>query len=216
MPIYSDELSKFIDQTYAAEDDVLRQVRAHSRAGGLPEIQIKPEEGRFLQFLVAAGRVRRALEIGTLGGYSGIWIARGLRRGGRLITLEREPAHARVAGENFERAGVSRQVEIRVGEAQRLLREMRGARFDFIFIDAEKRGYPAYLRWAIAHLSPHGLLAAHNAFRHGGLVDPADTSEETRALRLFHQRLSRTRGWISTVFPGGDGMAVAVSGSRLR
>jgi caffeoyl-CoA O-methyltransferase len=216
MPVYNDELSRYVEQTYAVEDEVLQQVRAHSRASGLPEIHIRPEEGRFLQFLVAAGRVRRALEIGTLGGYSGIWIARGLGRGGRLITFEREPGHARVARENFDRAGVSGRVEIRVGEAHRLLRQMPAARFDFIFIDAEKRGYPAYLRWASAHLSRYGLLAAHNAFRRGGLLDPADTSAEMLALRQFHRRLARTPGWISTVFPGGDGMAIAVSRPRRR
>jgi predicted O-methyltransferase YrrM len=210
MPTYSDALSDYIQRTFAQEDEVLREVRRHSLASGLPEIHIRPEEGRFLQFLAAAGRARRALEIGTLGGYSGVWIARGLAPRGRLVTLEREPEHARVARENFTRAGLSRKVEIRVGDALVLLRRLaREAPFDFVFVDADKREYPAYLRWALRHLARPSVLVAHNAFRRGALLDDRDKTPEVTATREFLTELSQAAGSISTVFPAGDGMAVA-------
>jgi predicted O-methyltransferase YrrM len=141
MTVYNDQVSAYIRELFVEEDEALRWAREDSQNRGLPTINVKAEEGRFLQFLVRACGARRALEIGTLGGYSGIWIARGLAPDGWLITLEKEPEHARLAREHFAAAGLSDRVEVRVGPASELLARLTiEAPFDFVFIDADKLG----------------------------------------------------------------------------
>jgi len=211
MTIYNDALSSFITQTFAPEDNSLVHIREQIEARGLPDITVRPEEGRFLQVLVAACRARLALEIGTLGGYSGTWIARGLPDGGRLITLEVDPKRAEIASEHFRLAGVDDRVEIRIGDAHSLLPELSDeGPFDFVFIDAEKEGYPAYLRWTVEHLRPGGVLAAHNAFRRGAILDPEDQAPVVVATREFHQMVAQDPRLLATIFPAGDGMTIAV------
>ncbi len=211
MPTYDNNLEGYLREHFAVEDDVLITIRENIAAHGLPQMTIKPEEGRFLEFLVAASSVRLALEIGTLGGYSGTWIARGLPDQGRLITIEKDPERAVVAEENFRLAGFAERVDIRVGNAHQLLPELSAeGPFDFVFIDAEKEGYPAYLDWALENLQPGGIVAGHNAFGHGDVVDTADTSGRTEALRAFNNRLAEDPRMISLIFPAGDGTAFAV------
>ncbi len=211
MPTYDDALEAYLREHFAIEDDVLTTIRENIVARGLPQMTIKPEEGRFLEFIAAASGARLALEIGTLGGYSGTWIARGLPDDGRLITIELNPEHASVAANNFRLAGLAERVDIRVGDAHQLLPELSTeGPFDFIFIDAEKEGYPAYLDWALENLQPGGIVAGHNAFGHGDVVDAADTSEQTETLRAFNRRLAEDPQMVSLIFPAGDGMAVAV------
>jgi caffeoyl-CoA O-methyltransferase len=213
MPIYSDLLSEYIQELFAPEDEILRQIRDRSAARGLPPISVKPEEGRFLQFLAAASGASRALEIGTLGGYSGTWICRGLPASGTLITLEKEPEHAILAREHFALARLTDRVEVRVGDAHDLLGTMGdGGLFGFIFIDAEKAGYPEYLDWALPHLARGGIVAAHNAFRRGSVVDSADQEDDAIALRRFNTQLASAPGLISTIFPAGDGTAFGIKG----
>jgi len=213
MTVYNDSLSQYVTDLFAAQDDGLRHALEDSPQRGLPAISIKPEEGRFLQFLVRACGARKAVEIGTLGGYSGIWIARGLWPGGKLITLEREPKHAEVAREHFAAAGVADRVEIRVGDALETIKSLSAdGPFDFVFIDAEKSAYNAYFDWALAPgvVRIGGVIAAHNAFRRGALVDPRNTEADTEALRAFNRRVASEPRVISTIYPGGDGMVVAV------
>jgi len=211
MPTYDDSLEAYLRENFAIEDDVLTAIRENIAARGLPHISINPEDGRFLEFIVAASGARLALEIGTLGGYSGTWIARGLPDDGRLITIEANPEHASVAEHNFRLAGLAERVELRVGDAHQLLPELRTeGPFDFIFIDAEKKGYPEYLDWALENLQAGGIVAGHNAFGHGAVVDAADMSERNEALRAFNRRLAEDPRLISLIFPAGDGMAVAV------
>jgi predicted O-methyltransferase YrrM len=132
MTDYNDRLAKYITALFVPQDAALRRALTESPQRGLPAINIQPEEGRFLQFLVTACGAKKALEIGTLGGYSGIWIGRGLGPGGRLITLEREAARAAIAREHFEAAGLAGLVEIRLGDALESLRRLVGeAPFDF-------------------------------------------------------------------------------------
>lgn len=211
MPTYNDALEAYVRTAFAVEDSVLRQIRDRIPARGLPAIFVKPEEGRFLQFLAAASGAQLALEIGTLGGYSGVWIARGLSAEGRLITIEKEAHHANVAKEHFALAGISERVEIRVGDAHKLLPtlSMEGP-FDFIFVDAEKEGYPAYLDWAFENLTPGGVFAAHNVFRHGAIIDPQDHDATTEAMRSFNHRLATDPRIIAHIYPAGDGIAMAV------
>jgi caffeoyl-CoA O-methyltransferase len=211
MPTYNEQLEGYLRETFSAEDEILSAIRRNIPERGLPAITVRPEEGRFLQFLVAANQTRLALEIGTLGGYSGVWIARALPQDGRLITLEKEPAHAAVAEEHFAMAEVAERVDIRIGDAHDLLPGLDAeGPYDFIFIDAEKQGYPAYLDWAQHNLRPGGILAAHNAFRGGRVSDPTLMQDGLPESRTFNERLAADARFISTVFPAGDGTAVAV------
>jgi caffeoyl-CoA O-methyltransferase len=211
MTTYNDQFSAYITETFARPDDALEQILTNIPARGLPAIAIKPEEGRFLQFLVAASGARRAVEIGTLGGYSGTWLARGLPADGKLITLEVEPHHADVAREHFALAGVDDKVEVRVGNAHDRLPGLAAeGPFDFCFIDAEKSGYHAYLDWALANVRAGGVIAAHNAFRGGALLDETDQSADAGLMREFNQRFAREPRLLSIIFPAGDGTLAGV------
>ena len=211
MTTYDDKFADYITTQFARPDEVLERVLKAIPERGLPPITIRPEEGRFLQFLVRANGARRVVEIGTLGGYSGIWLARGLPAGGRLITLEKEPLHAQVAREHFALAGVEGQVDLRLGDAAKTLPALSAeGPFDFCFIDADKLGYGAYLDWALANVHPGGMIVAHNAFRHGAVLDTSDQSPETHYVREFNQRFAAEPRLLSTIYPGGDGMLIGV------
>jgi len=211
MTVYNDQASEYITNLFAQEDSVLEHTRQDTPRQGLPSIGIKPEEGRFLQFLVRACGVRKAVEIGTLGGYSGTWIARSLLPGGCLITIERDPHHAAVARRHFDNAGLDGVIDIRVGLAQEVLKQVaKEGPFDFVFIDAEKDAYPHYYEWAVENLKPGGILAAHNALRHGEIANPDNQDPDTLILRGFNRRAAEDPRVTSTIYPGGDGMLVAV------
>ena len=213
MTIYDDTLSYYITELFAKQDDAQRRALEESPEKGLPAISIQPEEGRFLQFLVRACGAKKALEIGTLGGYSGIWIARGLAPGGKLITLEKSSKHAAVAAEHFTLAGVADRVEIRLGDAHQLLGKLKGeGPFDFVFIDAEKTSYDFYFNWALDNVRIGGIIAAHNAFRHGEVAGEAAeaASPETAAIRALNRRVAAEPRVVSTIYPAGDGTLIAV------
>ena len=211
MTTYNDNLSQYITGLFAEQDEALQYTWEDTTRKGLPAISVRPEEGRFLQFLVRVSRTKKAVEIGTLGGYSGIWIARGLLPGGKLVTLEKEPHHADIARDHFKRAGVTEQVEIRVGDAHQTLQALASqGPFDFIFIDAEKPGYQDYFEWALEHTPVGGVIAAHNAFRAGSVTEPGEADESTQSMRAFNQRVAREPRVISTIYPAGDGTLIAV------
>jgi caffeoyl-CoA O-methyltransferase len=211
MIVYNDRLSQYITDLFAPHDQALQQAWDDIPRYGLPAITVKPEEGRFLQFLARASGAGLALELGTLGGYSSMWIARGLAPGGRLITVERDPRHAEIAAAHFSEAGLSDRIEIRIGEAVQLLEELGGRTpYDFIFIDADKPGYPEYFDWSLENVRLGGIIAAHNAFRHGSVagIGPDDSFSET--MRKFNRRVAGEERLISTIFPAGDGMLISV------
>jgi caffeoyl-CoA O-methyltransferase len=211
MPIDREKSSQYIQSLFAKQDQAQLFALAHSRQEELPAINVSPEEGRFLQLLVRASGGTKALEIGTLGGYSGIWIARGLAPGGKLFTLERDPKHAAVAQEHFHRAGVADLVDIRVGDARTSLTGLAAeAPFDFVFIDAEKSAYPDYYSWALDHLRIGGLVAAHNALRGGAVFETDNQDETVRALRSFNLQVAGDPRVLSSIYPAGDGTLVAV------
>ncbi len=211
MTTYNDELSQYISNLFAPEDEVLQKTWENTREKGLPAINVKPEEGRILQFLTRACGAKKAVEMGTLGGYSGIWIARGLVPGGKLITLEKEPYRAEVARDHFAMAGLSDVVEVRVGNAHDLLNALKSeGLFDFVFIDADKTGYEAYFNWALENLHPGGIIAAHNAFRGGSVLEDSGIDESTATIQTFNRFVANTPNVISTIFPAGDGMVIAV------
>ncbi len=211
MTVYNDTVSQYIVDLFARPDPALQHTLEDSIQQGLPTINVKPEEGRFLQVLIRAINAKKVVEIGTLGGFSGIWIARGLPPGGKLITLEKDPRHAEISRRHFKNAGVSDRVDIRVGNAHESLRKMVDeGPFDFIFIDAEKDGYPDYLDWAIQNICVGGTIAAHNAFRKGSVTGTAPEDDYTEGMKKFNQRVASDPRLLATIYPAGDGMVIAV------
>ena len=179
---------------YRPEDEVLREIRERTIAAGLPPIQVGAMDGLHLEVIARTCAARKAVEIGTLGGYSGVCLARGMGEGGLLHTFEVEPRHAALAREAFELAGVAGQVRIHVGRAAERLRDIEGeGPFDLVFVDADKAGYPGYLVWAEDHLRTGGVLLADNAFGFGHVHDPAsadaDDIPSAIALARFNERL---------------------------
>jgi caffeoyl-CoA O-methyltransferase len=168
------QIETSIASAFAPEDDGLRNALTSARDAGLPEIQISPIQGKLLQVLAAACNAQKILEIGALGGYSGIWLARSLPVGGRLISLEISPEHATVVRKSFEKAGVSDRAEVRVGRALDLLPHLESeAPFDLVFIDADKPPYPQYLDWALRLTRPGSIIVADNTIRGGKAFLPA-------------------------------------------
>ena len=157
-----------ITHQFAAEDEGLQRALQAARQAGLPEIQISPIQGKFLQLMAVACNAQKILEIGSLGGYSGIWLARALPTNGRFITLEINPKHAELVRNAFEQADVSDRCAVRVGNALDLLPHLENeAPFDLIFIDADKPPYPQYLDWALRLSRPGSIIVADNCIRSG-------------------------------------------------
>lgn len=211
MTTYNDQLSKYISELFAQEDESLQRITVDSRKQGFPSINIRPEEGRFLQLLARACGAQKALEIGTFHGYSTIWIARGMLPGGCLITLEQETKRAEIARSHFEAAGLSNMIKVRVGDAHRLLIELiPEGPFDFVFIDAEKEGYPAYFDWATENIRIGGIIATHNAFSGGNVVGLRKYAPHTKLMRQFNQQVADESRLMSTIFPAGDGTLISI------
>ena len=206
----SDGIGDYVARLFAPEDELLMSLREEADRTGLPPIAISPDTGRLLQVLLTAIRAERVLEVGTLGGYSAIWIARSLRAGGRLLSIEIDPAHAEFARRYLRRAGVEEKVEVRVGRALDVLASLDGEVFDAMFLDADKEPLPTYFDWALRLLRPGGLLIADNALWGGRVLDPETADEGTRGIREFNRRLASDQRVTGTIVPVGDGVAVAV------
>jgi caffeoyl-CoA O-methyltransferase len=209
------KVQQAIIDLYAREDDVLRRVRELATEAGLPEIQIPQNSGKFLQFLVTASRARKILEIGTLGGYSGIWLARALPAGGRLITLEVSPKHAEVARRAFALAGVADRIEVRVGKALDLLPLLKeDAPFDFVFIDADKQNSPNYLDWALQLTTSGSLIVADNHIPGSPTTRRHIEPGWVEANEQYNKRLAEDPRLVATAIPLDpnyfDGCAIAV------
>jgi caffeoyl-CoA O-methyltransferase len=210
------ELEAYTYRTFAPEDEFLRDVRARQQAAGLPDIQVAPLDGKHLEVLAAANRAKRAVEIGTLGGYSGVCLLRGMGEGARLDTFELDPRHAEVARETFRRAGLADRVRIHVGPAIERLPDVAGeAPFDLVFIDADKTGYPAYTRWAADHLRVGGVVLLDNAFLFGrvvleGAALTPDQAPSVAAMRETHVLLASSGRFTATMLPTGEGLAMGV------
>jgi predicted O-methyltransferase YrrM len=160
----------YITDLFAPSDPVMQETLAASEAAGLPSISVAPNEGKLLMLLAQICGARNILEIGTLGGYSTIWLARGMASGGSLITLEASAKHAEIARLNITRAGLASMIEVRLGPAGETLPQLAAegrSPFDLIFIDADKEGYPEYLAWALKLARPGTLIIADNVIREG-------------------------------------------------
>jgi caffeoyl-CoA O-methyltransferase len=202
---------EYIEKKFVRQDETMQKILKNIPLEGLPAISITPEEGHFIRVLAQMSKVKSALEIGTLGGYSGTWIAKGLLPGGKLTTIEKEQHHADAARKNFEIAGVSDVVEILIGDAHQILRSLLYENeFEFVFIDAEKSGYIDYYDWAVEHIKPNGVICAHNTLRHGKVADESITDDSTQTMRDFNDYVAKDTRMLSTIYPAGDGMLVAV------
>ncbi len=205
-----DRLDAYVRRLFAREDEGLRHAVAAADDAGLPCIQLPPATARALQVLVQATDARRVLEVGTLGGYSAVWLARALPPGGRLVTVEADPGHADVARKSLARAGVADRVDVRVGDG---LTEMAALApdgcFDAVFVDADKERYAAYLDEAARLLRPGGLFLADNAFWKGRVLAPRPGGLSEHVHR-FNERLAGDTRFTATILPVGDGLAVAV------
>src|SRR5947209_15150101 len=166
------DVDDFLDSTVLDDDPVLSAALEASDAAGLPKIAVSSQQGKFLSLLTAATGARRILEIGTLGGFSTIWLARGAGPDGRVTTLEYEPKHAEVARANIDRAGLADRVEVLVGAALDTLPSVTGGPFDLVFIDADKENNPGYLEWAVKLTRPGSVIVVDNVIREGAILSP--------------------------------------------
>jgi predicted O-methyltransferase YrrM len=212
------EVDRYLTDRLIADDPALEAAIEASTAAGLPPHEVAPNQGKLLELLARAAGATRVLELGTLGGYSTICLARALPPGGSLITLESVPEYAEVARANIERAGLSAAVEVRVGPALETLPQLRGP-FDLIFIDADKQDNPEYIEWALRLSRPGTLILADNVVRGGAVIDPGSDDPSVHGVRRFVEmvadepRLSATA--IQTVgSKGWDGFVLALVGAE--
>jgi predicted O-methyltransferase YrrM len=181
-------VEKYIGGKLVPKDPVLDAALKDSARAKLPSIQISAVEGRLLNLLVSALHARRILEIGTLGGYSTIWLARALPPDGQLVTIEVDPKHAAVASKNIERAGLANRVDVRVGPALDLLPSLEGP-FDLCFIDADKENNAAYFDWALRLSRPGSLIIVDNVVREGAVIDARSTDAMIQGTRRLFDRV---------------------------
>lgn len=182
------DVDAFLDSTVVGDDPALTAALEASNAAGLPPIAVSVQQGKFLSLLAGATGARRILEIGTLGGFSTIWLARGAGPQGRVVTLEYEPKHAEVARGNLERAGVADRVEVIVGAALDTLPTVTGP-FDLIFIDADKENNLAYLEWAVRLARPGAVVVVDNVIRDGQILRPDSDDARVAATRKTLQAM---------------------------
>jgi predicted O-methyltransferase YrrM len=211
-------VDQYVADLLVRPDPVLEAALETSRAAGLPPADVSPSQGKLLQLLAQIRGARTILEIGTLGGYSTIWLARALPEGGRLVTLEADPGYAEVARTNIERAGLAEVVDLYVGPALDTLPQLRGP-FDLVFIDADKRSNPEYLDAALGLSGPDTVIVADNVVRAGALVDAESDDPSVHGVRRFHELLaaeSRVSAvTIQTVGGKGyDGFTIALVASE--
>lgn len=200
------EILGWVSGVHAAHDAALEGAFGAPAREGLPAIQVGPSEGRLLELLLRLAGARRVVEIGTLAGYSALWMARAVGADGQVLTIEADPDAARIARDGIARAGLERVITVLDGDAREVLPQIAGeGPFDAVFVDADKRHYDEYGRWAAAHLRPGGLLIGDNAYLFGRLLEDGD---EGRAMRQFHEEAARA--FESVCIPTPDGLLVGI------
>jgi predicted O-methyltransferase YrrM len=208
----------FITGLVVPADPALEAALADSAAAGLPAINVSPNQGKFLHLLARAQGARSILEVGTLGGYSTIWLARALPEGGRLITLESEPKYAEIARANIARAGLADRVEVRLGPAMESLPQLAAegfGPFDFVFIDADKVNTAEYFAWALRLTRRGSLILVDNVVRKGAVVDAESADPSVQGVRRFYEMLAAEPRVSATALQtvgskGYDGFALAL------
>jgi predicted O-methyltransferase YrrM len=212
------EVDSYFAKTLIGSDAALDEALAANSAAGLPSIDVSAPQGKLIHLLARMTGARKALEIGTLGGYSTIWLARALPDGGRLITLEVSARHAEVARRNVSRAGLESKVEIRTGAALATLPKIEAeglGPFDFVFIDADKANNAAYLEWALRLSRPGTAIVVDNVVREGGVADAASRDSDVVGVRRMFELMAREPRLSATAIQtvgakGWDGFALAV------
>jgi caffeoyl-CoA O-methyltransferase len=212
------QVDAYISNLFNPADEALDAVEKSIIENGIPQISISPNQGKFLHIMAKLCHAKKILELGTLGGYSTIWLGRALPAGGKLITLEYSQHHANVAQKNIDRAGLTNVVEIRVGKALDMLPvvEAEGTGpFDFIFIDADKQPYAEYFKWALKLSRPGTLIIADNVIRDGKVLDAGSTDENVQGVQRLNTLLSKTTDVTATIIQTvgvkeHDGMAIAL------
>jgi len=216
-------VDQYISDLFIAPDEALTAAEQSHKLENIPLINVSPNQGRLLHLFAKLTRAKKILEVGTLAGYSTIWMAKALPEDGRLITLEVDPHHAEVATKNIDRAGLSSKVEIRLGKAidllPRLVEENAGP-FDMIFIDADKPPYTEYFEWALKLSRPGTLIIADNVIRDGKVLDPNHEDPMVKGVQRFNKALAANRRVSATIMQTigvkeYDGMAIAVVNSSL-
>jgi predicted O-methyltransferase YrrM len=212
------EVDGYIEEMLLGSDEALEAALRANEAAGLPSIAVSPAQGKLLQMLARIHGARSILELGTLGGYSTIWLARALGAGGRLVSLELEPSYSALAAENLARAGLADRVELRVGAAidtLRMLIQEGAGPFDLVFIDADKPSTPEYFTLALELTRPGSVIITDNVVRGGALIEAASEDPRVLGMRRFHEllagepRVSATT--IQTVGSKGyDGFTIAL------
>ncbi|WP_219838018.1 O-methyltransferase [Paenibacillus sp. R14(2021)] len=194
------------------DDSDLARVHATIGANDMPQISIAAGYGKLLTMLVQLSGANNVLEIGALGGYSGICLARGLKESGRLTSLELLQQYADIAKGSLEAAGLGDKVEYRVGDAKASLAVLaeEGRKFDFFFIDADKESYPVYLEWAIKLGNPGAIIIGDNALLHGKTIDPDKNGPSVIAMRKFNEAMVSDERLMGTLLPAYDGLAIAM------
>jgi predicted O-methyltransferase YrrM len=207
----------YMGEKLLTPDPALDATLEANHAAGLPGIDVSPLQGKFLHVLARATGARRILEIGTLGGYSTIWLARALPEDGNLVTLEFSPDHAAVARKNLAAAGVAEKVDLRVGSALDTLPILRdeGQVFDFIFIDADKENNAPYLEWAVKLARVGATVIVDNVVRKGAILDPANERSDVQGTRRFFEVAAGEKRWSGAALQtvgakGWDGFAIGV------
>lgn len=211
----NEELGQYLNKIFAPEDSTLAEIRKRSESEGVRQIQVAPMDSLHLEVITRAIGAKKAVEIGTLAGYSGTAIARGLAPGGKLYTFEYEPLHAEVARKSFEKAGVASQVQIFVGAAlDNLSKIEKEGPFDLVFCDADKENYPGYLEWAARNLRVGGVLLGDNTLGWGMITwdkfDDAEDEKSVRGLQSFNRTAAQGGRFRATMLPTGEGLTMAV------
>ncbi|EFU39567.1 O-methyltransferase family 3 [Paenibacillus vortex V453] len=200
----------YVNQLYP-EDEELQLVIEAIREHGMPEVSVAPAYGRLLTLLVQTAGARNILEIGALGGYSGICLCRGLPADGKLTSLELKEEYAALAGTHLEKAGFKDRVEYRIGPAADSLAALKreGRTFDFFFIDADKENYPLYLEYAMELANPGALIAGDNCFLRGRTLNSEKNGPSVQAVRRFNEIIATDERLVSTLLPAYDGLILA-------
>lgn len=206
---HSAELMQYVAAHAPAEDPFLSELKAAAKARGFPAISIAPEQAAFMQILLRAARAREVVEVGTLGGYSAITMARALLEGGRVRTIEVDPQRAQFAREWVAKSDVAGRVEVYEGMGAKVLPTFADGSADVAFLDADKESYPLYLEHCRRIVRPGGLILVDNAFAFGYLLDPTEDDPSVRAIRAFNDVMAGARDLQGVIVPLGDGLWVA-------
>ena len=217
-PQLFESVDQYISQLFKDEDECLKATEQSIFDSGIPQISISPNQGKFLQLLAKLSNAKKILEVGTLGGYSTIWMARALPEDGKLITLEIDKKHAEVARQNFDRCGLSSKIEIRLGKAIEVLPQLvaeAAGPFDMIFIDADKPPYTEYFQLALQLSKPGTLIIADNVIREGKVLLEESPDEMVSGVKRFNEYLASCKEVTATIFQTvgskeHDGMAIAI------